>query len=302
VTVDAAAGSVSATVEVAVRPSEAFRIFTAEIGSWYLVDEHSVMDHRRTVDIRFEPFVGGRLVDVYDAETGEGCEMGRLTAWEPGRRLVFVDARHTETVVSFVPTADGTATAVTVEQRGLDSLPPDEAEHVRRYGWRLLLGWFAATFPGDDEEDQMAQATRSDTTPADVTLQGVSPYLYYEDAGAALDWLARVFGFREVARYVDGDGVVHESEMQVGDTTIQLCGRAPGENEGAGLLLVVHVGDVDAQHARVVGAGVDAPAPEQQPYGPRTFTVVDPWCYRWSFWQHVHDYVAGPGGLREIRS
>jgi uncharacterized glyoxalase superfamily protein PhnB len=301
--VDVSGGTVSATVEVALPSAEAFRVFTAEIGSWYLVDEHTVIDHQRTVDIRFEPHVGGRLVDVHDAATGEGHEMGRLTVWDPPRRLAFVDARATETEVRFAPVA-GDRTAVTIEQRGLDRLPPGEVEHVRRYGWRLLLGWFSAAVAdqrehrdhGAHEEQTMTQTT------SNVTIQGLSPYLYYDDAGAALDWLARVFGFRETARYVDADDVVHESEMQVGATTIQLCGRTPGENEGSGLLLIVHVDDVAGMHARVVAAGVEAAPPEQQPYGPRTFTVTDPWGYRWNFWQHVHDYVEEPGGLREIRS
>ena len=39
-----------------------------------------------------------------------------------------------------------------------------------------------------------------------VKFQGITPYLHYEDAAASLDWLARVFGFEEVSRYVDGDG------------------------------------------------------------------------------------------------
>ncbi len=297
---------------MALAPAEAFRLFTDEVGSWYLVDEHTVMDHERTVDVRIEPFVGGRFLDVHDAATGEGLEMGRITVWEPGHRFQFTDARATETEVRFEPA--GAGTAVTMEQRGLDQLPPGEAEHVRRYGWRLLLGWFAAAQstgaddrddPHDDEHEPDEERTMTETTGTterSVTMQGVTPYLYYADAGAALDWLARVFGFRETARYVDDDGVVHESEMQAGPSTIQLCGRTPGPDEGAGLLLIVHVDDVDAQHARVVAAGVEAPAPEQKPYGPRTFTVTDPWGYHWDFWQHVHDYVEGPGGLHEIRS
>ena len=139
------------------------------------------------------------------------------------------------------------------------------------------------------------------TTPGPVALQGVTPYLYYADAGAGLDWLARVFGFEETARYVDDDGVVHESEMRIGASTIQLCGRAPDPDQGSGLLMIVHVDDVDAMHARVVAAGVDAPPPEQKPYGLRTFSVTDPWGYHWDFWQQVHAYEQGEGGLREIR-
>jgi uncharacterized glyoxalase superfamily protein PhnB len=54
-------------------------------------------------------------------------------------------------------------------------------------------------------------------------------------------------------------------------------------------------------HARVLAAGVDAPPPEQQPYGPRTFTVTDPWGYHWDFWQPVHADEQGEGRLREVR-
>jgi uncharacterized glyoxalase superfamily protein PhnB len=304
--VDAVAGAVRAAVEVPLPAAEAFRVFTAEIGSWYVVDRHTVVDHRQTVDIRIEPHVGGRFLDVHDAVTGAGVEMGRVTVWDPPRALAFVDDRRTEIEVTFAPVDRG-RTLVAIEQRGLDRLTPDEADHVRRFGWRLLLGWFAESLASASgakgEEPLMSDITApTTTTAAPVGLQGVSPYLYYADAGAGLDWLARVFGFEETARYVDDDGVVHESEMRIGASTVQLCGRAADPDQGSGLLLIVHVDDVDAMHARVVAAGVDAPLPEQKPYGPRTFTVTDPWGYRWDFWQPVHAYEQGEGGLREIRS
>ena len=172
-------------------------------------------------------------------------------------RLVFVDDRATETEVGFAEVAPG-RTAVTIEQRGLDGLPPGVADHVRRFGWRLLAGWFAAALSATPEEIAMTETTPSETTTRGATVQGASPYLFYADAGAALDWLARVFGFVEQVRYVDPDGVVRESEIRVGATTIQLCGHAPAPGHGEGLLTIVHVDDVDAQHARVVAAGVDA--------------------------------------------
>lgn len=142
--------------------------------------------------------------------------------------------------------------------------------------------------------------TETTTTTPGTALQGVTPYLYYADAGGALDWLARVFGFVEEARYVDGQDVVHESEMRVGSGTIQVCGHDQGSGHGEGLLMIVHVDDVAAQHARVVAAGVDAPEPELMPYGVRTFAVTDPWGYRWDFWERVHAYPETDGGLREI--
>ena len=299
--IDASRGTVTASVVVAVEPAAAFAVFTAEIGDWYVVDRFTVVDAERTVGVRFEPYVGGRLLEVHDAVAGTGREMGRVTVWQPGRRLRWTDGRGIEVDVRFEASGEG-GTRVTLEQRGLDRLDPAEAAHVRRFGWHLLLDWFGAhrSFGVQDQEEE--DRSMSDETDTNVSFRGVTPYLYYDDANAALDWLARVFGFRETARYVDADDVVHESEMQVGDTTIQLCGRTPDPGEGQGVLLIVHVDDVDAQHARVVAAGVDASPPEQQPYGPRTFNVTDPWGYRWNFWQHVHDYVEPPGGLREIRS
>lgn len=113
---------------VALPPDEAFRVFTAEIGSWYVVDRYTVVDHERTVDVRIEPGVGGRIMDVHDDATGEGHEMGRITAWEPPSRFEFTDARATETEVRFDPLAGGARTVVTLEQRGLDDV---DAQHAR---------------------------------------------------------------------------------------------------------------------------------------------------------------------------
>ncbi len=61
-----------------------------------------------------------------------------------------------------------------------------------------------------------------------VRFRGVAPYLYYEDAGKALEWLTRVLGFRERVRYVDPDGVVQEAEMTVGEATIHMSGAGTG--------------------------------------------------------------------------
>ena len=79
--------------------------------------------------------------------------------WEPPHRLVFTDARATETEVRFDPRPRAAGTAVTIEQRGLDRLPPDEAEHVRRYGWRLLLRWFDAAVATRPEEETRTTST-----------------------------------------------------------------------------------------------------------------------------------------------
>ena len=132
--------TVRVSLDVTVGPEEAFRVFTEEIGAWYKVDEHSVADPD-TVALRFEPGVGGRLLEVHDPGSGDGREVGRVRVWEPGRRLVYRDGRDLETDVTFE--GHGRGTRVTVEQRGLGRLPPDDAEHAARYGVTLILRWFA---------------------------------------------------------------------------------------------------------------------------------------------------------------
>lgn len=142
----------------------------------------------------------------------------------------------------------------------------------------------------------------------EMRFGGVSPYLYYEDAEEALNWLSQVLGFTEYVRYVDPEGEVFEAGMRVGDATIMLSGVGPGywADKGTkgpvGQLVVVYVDDVDAHHARVREAGVDAPAPQDQPYGARVYTVADPGGNTWCFWQRVRDEVELPLGWREIRS
>ena len=139
--------SVVRTVDVPVDPGEAFRLFTDEIDDWYVRGRWSWNDPERAVAIRFEPGVGGRLVEVWDAETGEGYEMGRVLAWEPGRRVawsfrnVHMQADGTVVDVRFQPS--GAGTRVTLEHSGLEVLPPDELERTRERAWLPVVRAFA---------------------------------------------------------------------------------------------------------------------------------------------------------------
>jgi uncharacterized glyoxalase superfamily protein PhnB len=295
------ADAVTAWIDVPTDPARAFALFTDDVDAWYVVDANTVFDVTRTVAVRFEPGVGGRLLDVHDAATGEGRELGRVTTWEAGQRLVFVDSHGTEVDVRFDAVAGGTR--VTLVHRGLAALPAAEADHVRRHGWPTVLPWFEqfATTGRHASRQRGDSVTPADPAPVGPGPRGLSPYLYYADAGAALDWLARVLGFGESVRYVDPDGVVQEGEIQVGAARLMVSGRAPGPSEGAGLMLIVDVADVDAHHARTVAAGVAADPPVDQPYGPRTYQVDDPWGYHWVMWQERPDHVMELGDLREER-
>ena len=131
---------VRVTIHVDVDPDTAFAVFTEEIDAWYQRGPHNFADPARAVGIRFEPFVGGRLIEVYDRDTGEGRTMARIEVWDPGKRLVFVDNRETEADVTFEPSGGGTR--VTLEHRGFERLAPQEAEQHARFGWRLVFAWY----------------------------------------------------------------------------------------------------------------------------------------------------------------
>lgn len=140
-----------------------------------------------------------------------------------------------------------------------------------------------------------------------VSFQGITPYLHYEDAAANLEWLARVFGFEEMSRFVDDGARVREAEMHVGDQQLWLSGRDPGywdeKGRGPEQLILVWVDDVEAQYERVKAAGVDANPPEDKPYGVRMFNVTDPEGYDWGFMQPTgKGYEQSEGGLAEVRA
>jgi Activator of Hsp90 ATPase homolog 1-like protein len=131
--------SVRVSVTVDVDPETAFEIFTGEIDEWYRKGVSLLTSRDRSRTLRFEPGVGGRLVELGRNETTL-VERGRITVWEPGVQLVFVDLKQTEVDVRFEPFDDGTR--VVLEHRGLDRLSPDEAASTSIHGWRRLAGWF----------------------------------------------------------------------------------------------------------------------------------------------------------------
>jgi uncharacterized protein YndB with AHSA1/START domain len=143
-------GTATATVEVPCDPKDAFTAFTEQIGAWWRRGTRYWNDPERGVSVRFEPHVGGRLIEVYDEASGEGFEIGRVTAWEPGERVAFTwrtadraEAASTDVDVRFAATAAGTR--VTVEHSGWERLGAAAAGASEGYsaGWQELLTWYA---------------------------------------------------------------------------------------------------------------------------------------------------------------
>ena len=121
-------------------------------------------------------------------------------------------------------------------------------------------------------------------------MQTITPYLLYEDAAGALDFLSRAFGFEESRRVTTPDGQVGHAEMRFSDGEIHLGqpGRpsSPRSYGGTPVLLYVYVEDVDGHCSRARAAGaeiVDEPA--DQEYGERRYHCRDLEGHSWYFAQ-----------------
>ncbi|HEV3153714.1 MAG TPA: SRPBCC domain-containing protein [Candidatus Baltobacteraceae bacterium] len=130
--------AVRASVDVSTDPLTAFAIFTGEIDKWWKRGPHNFYDSRRAREMRFEPGVGGRYLEIYDGAAGDMLEIGRITIWEPGTRLVWrCSLDDTEIDVRFEAIESGTR--VSLEQR----LVPAGKKAEFYSGWDHILGWFA---------------------------------------------------------------------------------------------------------------------------------------------------------------
>ena len=138
---------------------------------------------------------------------------------------------------------------------------------------------------------------------ANGTRQGLIPALSYEDGLAALDWLARAFGFRELKRWLWDDGRLAHGEMETGGGVVMLATPSPDyvgprrhreSCEQARLWsqvpwvidgVLVYVEDVGAHCERAKQAGaVILSEPEDGSPG-RRYRVEDLEGHRWMFMQ-----------------
>jgi uncharacterized glyoxalase superfamily protein PhnB len=126
-------------------------------------------------------------------------------------------------------------------------------------------------------------------------VQTVTPYLLYEDAAAAIDWLCEVFGFEERLRFTDDAGIVTHAELTLGAGEVFLGHPGEGYRNPSALgafthLVHVYVDDVDAHHARAVAGGAAIHlGPHDTPYGDRRYDTEDLEGHRWSFAQVLRE-------------
>lgn len=271
------AESVSSQVEVRVDPETAFRAFTEELDLWWLRGPINFWSaSHRVVEVRCEPGVGGRIVEVLDVPGGdEVLVRARITAWEPPTRLCFDSAQDdVSTEVSFTPTPRGTLVRVkhTVPAGGRDA---------GGTAWsRVVPKWFRDW------------CRRREGAPRHVVdVARLSLAVHYAKPVAAARFLAEAFGFGPVddlpeAEHDPDVGYgYHWIEFRLGNSLLYVF-PLDGERRGAQTHLPwIYVDDLDAHYAHAKAAGaVIVEEPHALP-GDVVYAAADPEGNHWRFSQ-----------------
>lgn len=133
--------------------------------------------------------------------------------------------------------------------------------------------------------------------------QRIFPMLAYENGDAAIDWLVRAFGFRELGRMAGEDGRIGHAELELNGGIVYLASPTPDYQgprrhreaceparkwsavpwviDG----VMVEVADANAHFDRAKSAGAAILSdPEDAPYG-RIYRAEDLEGHRWMFIQ-----------------
>jgi hypothetical protein len=262
-------------VEVPADPRTAFTVFTDELDLWWVRGPINAYDSGRLVEMRCEPGVGGRILEVYDAESGEGLELARITAWEPGTRVGWESSLDDVSIdVLFEPSANGTIVRLeaTVAEGGEDK---GGSSFVA-----VAPSWFGRWME------------RRDTVPHelhDLARLGLS--LHYARPAAAARWLVDAFGFESPSALPEGEDPLSDDayghpwiELVAGNASIVI---EPLEGAPVDHALVTHVpwvfvDDLEAHHAHACEHGATI-AQEIASHGFTSYVALDLEGRRWRF-------------------
>ena len=126
--------------------------------------------------------------------------------------------------------------------------------------------------------------------------RSVNAYLIVDDASRAIDFYAAAFNAKELCR-LPMAGKIGHAEIRIGDTNLMLSDEwpemqalGPNKRGGATASFVIYGADCDAAFERAVKAGakVDRPV-EDQFWGDRMGTVIDPFGHKWTLGTHIED-------------
>jgi PhnB protein len=155
-------------------------------------------------------------------------------------------------------------------------------------------------FAGDPRQHPIrakGEEARMPPKPIPDGYRSVMPYLIVTDAAGAIAFYQNVFGARLRMKLDGPDGKIGHAELEIGDSAIMLADEhremgalAPPTVGGSPVGIHLYLGDVDAVAAKAVAAGATLKRPvENQFYGDRLGTIVDPFGHIWHISTHVED-------------
>lgn len=128
---------------------------------------------------------------------------------------------------------------------------------------------------------------RTEQTPTIV------PFLRYDDAPSAIEWLVEAFGFERQLVVPAPDGSIAHAQLRFGSGIVMLGSTQedgplpldrPPHVTGTSQGIYVHVEAIDAHYDRARAQGADIVIEiADQDYGSREYTARDPEGYLWSF-------------------
>src|SRR5215813_11967862 len=150
----------------------------------------------------------------------------------------------------------------------------------------------AAFEPGaiDRGKETLMASIRQEVEP--TRRPTIIPQLPYADIRAALTFLERAFGFREIAtsRMEGADGVIHHSLVEFGGGVIGIGTQgahgaiSPQSGGIESQYISVAVADVFAHYQRALAAGARiAKEPRGHGADARAYEALDPEGHRWRF-------------------
>lgn len=269
--------SISSEVDVPTDPDTAFNAFTDELDLWWVRGPINHWDAGRVLAMRFEPGVGGRLLEVYDDVGGEALELARITVWEPGRRLAWRSSvDDVETEVRFLPSE--TSTTVRVVAR----IPARGVDRGGTAWTRVVPKWFGAW------------CRRRDAAPHRVRdIARLALAVGYAKPAAAARWLADVFGFESPDPLPAGPDPLPRTEhghpwieFHLGNSSLMVhrLDTPPSERIGAHVPWV-YVDDIERHFARAEAGGATFVQRLHAPWGLPMYEAEDLEGNRWIFAQ-----------------
>jgi uncharacterized glyoxalase superfamily protein PhnB len=273
------AHTVSSQVDVAVDPATAFKAFTEEMNLWWVRGPINFWSEGgRVVEVRCEPGVGGRIMEILDhRDKGEVLELARITAWEPGVRLAWSSSLDdVQTEVRFQPGERGTR--VTVEH-----VVPAGGQDKGGTAWsRVVPRWFGTW------------CDRRDRAPHElVDIARLSLGVYYARPAAAARWLADVFEFEPATDLPEGPDPLPEGEhghpwieFRLGNAVLNVF-KLEGERTGDARTHVpwVYVDDLQAHFTRAKDGGATIVEGLHSYPGSSVYVADDLEGNRWTFSQ-----------------